>query len=320
MTETAPPRPSQDTLVLHEPFQATEIPSPWSSLVAFDAGAASHAGLVRPKNEDSYLVFKTGRSWERMNASSPGQLPERFDEAGYVMAVADGMGGHQAGEVASQLAIKTAVAVVLNNPHWALKLDNPANRLKEIEQTIERAKGYFRAIHGALLERAKDDPSLTTMGTTLTSTYSFGSDLFVMHVGDSRAYVLSGGTLRQLTKDHTLAQEMADAGRMSPEEAQRHRLSHVLTRAIGGGSDEELRTEVEYHELADGDTVLLCTDGLTNMVADAAIAEVLSREGKAQELAEALVERALAGGGKDNVTVVVGKYRIPPRPGARKQG
>lgn len=319
MTEPSLPRPSEDTLVIELPFQASQLPAPYSSLVSVDFGAASHAGLVRSKNEDSYLVFKTGRSWERLLTNLPEQLPERFDEAGYVMAVADGMGGHQAGEIASSHAIRTAVAVILNHPHWALKLDNPSNRIQEIEQTIQRGKGYFRSIHAAILERAKGDPGLATMGTTLTATYSFGGDLFVMHVGDSRAYVLSGGALRQLTKDHTIAQEMADAGTMTAAQAQGHRLSHVLTRAMGGGADE-VETSVEYHELADGDTVLLCTDGLTNMVPDSAIAEVLGRDAPAQDKAQALLDLALEAGGKDNVTVVVGGYRIPPRPGEKRKG
>ena len=315
MSETDLPRPNDDTLVIVPPFMASQIPAPYSSLVVVDFGAASHPGLVRATNEDAFLVFKTGRSFDRLLSSvPPDQLPARFDENGYVMAVADGMGGHQAGEIASGMAIRTAVAVVLNNTHWALKLDNPANRVKEVGETVERGKAYFRAIHEAILDRAKGDPGLSSMGTTLAATYSFGGDLFVMHVGDSRVYVQGRGGLRRLTKDHTIAQEMADAGTLTEQEAQGHRLSHVLTRAIGGGADD-VQAEVRYHELEDGDTVLLCTDGLTNMVADAEIAQVLGRGLPAQEAAQALVESALLGGGKDNVTVVVGKYSIPPRPG-----
>jgi protein phosphatase len=268
---------------------------------------------VRPHNEDAYLVFRTGRTWQRLMTSLPeGQLPERFEECGYGMAVADGMGGHRAGEVASNMALRTAVAVILNNPHWSLKLDNPVSRVKEIEQTINRGAQYFRAIHQAICDRARGDPTLASMGTTLTATYSFGADLFVMHVGDSRAYLWRKSELRQLTRDHTIAQEMADSGALSAEEAAGHRLSHVLTRAIGGGA-EEIETSVEFHELHDGDVIFLCTDGLTNMVSDRAIASVLENGLPSDQACRALVERALDAGGKDNVTVVMAKYHLPPR-------
>jgi len=150
------------------------------------------------------------------------------------------------------------------------------------------------------------------MGTTLTATYSFGSDLFVMHVGDSRAYIWRQGELRQLTRDHTIAQEMADAGALTPEEAAGHRLSHVLTRAIGGGADE-IDTSVEYHEIHDGDSLMLCTDGLTNMVSNRGIASILERDLPAEDSCKALVQKALDAGGKDNITVVIGKYRLPPK-------
>jgi protein phosphatase len=306
--------PNEDTLViLPPPFLSSELPAPYSSLVAVDFGGATHPGKVRSHNEDAYLVFSTGRSWQRVITSMPeAELPRRFDECGYVMAVADGMGGHRAGEVASGLALRTAVAVILNTPHWSLKLDNPTSRAKEIEQTIERAIGYFRSIHQAIIDRAKGDPALASMGTTLTATYSFGGDLFVMHVGDSRVYVWRKGELRQLTRDHTIAQEMADAGALTAEEAAGHRLSHVLTRAIGGGADE-IETAVEFHELHDGDAILLCTDGLTNMVSDRGIGAVLERDLPAQEACQALIHRALDAGGKDNVTAVLGKYRLPPK-------
>ncbi len=306
--------PSEDTLVIHpSPFLSSELPAPFSSLVRVDFGAATHAGKVRSHNEDAYLIFRTGRSWERLLTSLPeADLPERFDECGYVMAVADGMGGHRAGEVASNLALRTAVAVILNNPHWSLKLDNPTSRVKEIEQTKERAISYFRSIHQAISDRAKGDPELASMGTTLTATYSFGGDFFVMHVGDSRVYVWRKGELRQLTRDHTIAQEMADAGALTAEEAAGHRLSHVLTRAIGGGADE-IETSVDFFELHDGDAMLLCTDGLTNMVSDRGIASVMEKDLPAEEACQALVQKALDAGGKDNVTVVIGKYRLPAK-------
>lgn len=314
---------SEDTLVINQAFQLSEVPAPFSSLVGVEQAALSDPGRVRDQNEDAYLIFKTGRSFECGPTSLPeGQVPRRFEECGYVMAVADGMGGHKAGEVASHMALRTAVAVVLNTPHWALKLDNPANRVKEVEAAIERAVGYFRAINRAIYERAMGDQALAAMGTTLSATYTFGNDLFVMHVGDSRVYLWRQGELRQLTRDHTIAQEKADRGELTAAEVQHHRLSHVLTRAMGGGV-EDLQPEVNYHEMFDGDVLLLCTDGLTNMVSDRAIASVLERDLPAAESCRELVQRALAAGGRDNVTAVIGKYRIPeratPRSTAAKQ-
>jgi protein phosphatase len=305
--------PSEDTLVITQPFQASELPAPFSSLVEVEQAALSDAGRVRDQNEDAYLLFKTGRSWECGPTSLPtGHVPKRFDECGYVMAVADGMGGHKAGEVASHMALRTAVAIILNTPHWALKLDNPQNRVAEVGLAMERATGYFKAINRAIFERAQGDHALAAMGTTLTATYTFANDLFVMHVGDSRVYLWRQGELRQLTRDHTIAQEKADRGELTPEEVQHHRLSHVLTRAMGGGM-EDIEPEVCYHEMFDGDVLLLCTDGLTNMVSDRGIAGVLERNLSAAETCQELVHRALGAGGRDNVTVVVGKYRIPPR-------
>src|SRR5262245_9026492 len=133
-----------------------------------------------------------------------------------------------------------------------------------------------------------------------------------MHVGDSRAHLWRQGEVRQLTHDHTIAQEKADRGELTPEQVQHHRLSHVLTRAMGGGMDD-IEPEVSYHEIFDGDVLLLCTDGLTNMVSDRGIAGVLERNLSAVEACQELGQRALAAGGRDNVTVVLGKYRIPPR-------
>jgi protein phosphatase len=151
------------------------------------------------------------------------------------------------------------------------------------------------------------------MGTTLTVACSLGPHLILYYVGDSRAYLFREGRLHRLTRDHTQAQVLADLGHISPDEVSRHRLRHVLTRVVGttGGRVE---VEVEYVCLADGDRVLLCTDGLSDMVPDGQIAEVLRSTERSEEACRALVDLALGAGGKDNVTVVLARYTIPVRP------
>ena len=303
-----------DTAELLLPVKAValDLPRPRSSLVRVDFGAVTHTGRVRPNNEDAYLVFRTGRYWEKLAASLPaGDLPGRHEENGYVMAVADGMGGAAGGEMASSLALRAAVNLVLTSVKWSLKLDEPSTREAEITEAIRRAEDYFRRIDRTLSDAARSDPALSGMGTTLTASYSFGSDLFILHVGDSRAYLLRDSLLVQLTRDQTLAQRLADSGRIRPEEVKGHRLGHVLTQAVGtkGGN---IRTETQRLDLLDDDTLLLCTDGLTDLMQETEIAGRLTAAASAQEACCSLVDLALEKGGRDNVTALVARYTIPP--------
>jgi protein phosphatase len=304
-----------DTQQLPNVSLLPRMPQPYSSLVRVEFGSATHIGKVRKTNEDSYLVFRTSRRFDRLDCSLPGnQIPETFEEVGYVMAVADGMGGTEGGEVASALALRAAVAAVLEAPNWALKLDTRDLREEVVSDTIERGIGYFKAAHEAILRLAEaGGPGVNRMGTTLTATYSNGHELFIMHVGDSRAYLFRKGELRLLTRDHTLAQDLVEAGKLSPEEASHHRLSHVLTRALSAQSSE-VKTEVGAIRLEDGDVILLCSDGLSGMVDAATLNRVLSRDRSPAELCQELIEAALEGGGRDNVTVVMGRYHLPPDP------
>jgi protein phosphatase len=148
------------------------------------------------------------------------------------------------------------------------------------------------------------------MGTTMTLTCSLGSSLIIGHIGDSRAYLFRGGELHQLTRDHTLVQALVDAGRLTAEEAAKHPFRHVLTRSLGTG---EIRVASEFQQawLADGDQLLLCTDGLTDMVDNATIGSILRGAATSDEACHTLVATALANGGKDNVTVALARYRFP---------
>jgi serine/threonine protein phosphatase PrpC len=146
------------------------------------------------------------------------------------------------------------------------------------------------------------------MGTTLTMAYLLWPRLYVVHAGDSRCYLLRQGGLRQITKDHTVAQQLVERGAMTPEQAEQSRWSHVLWNCIGGGT-RELNPDVYRATLQLGDSLLLCTDGLNKCVPDEAIQEVLAREGTAEDACRRLVALAHDHGGPDNVTVVVAHFR-----------
>jgi protein phosphatase len=278
-------------------------PPPAGPRVTADVAALSHPGLKRPNNEDHYLVTRLLRSLDVVATNLPAEYaPPRFEEAGYALAVADGMGGAEAGEVASALALSVGTDLTIGEPTWHLRLDET-----EASHLIDRVRRYFRRIHRAVADQAQATPALAGMGTTLTTAYSVGRDLFVFHVGDSRAYLWRNGHLEQITRDQTLAQALADAGEITPAEVQTHRLRHVLTHAIGS-DDPELTASIARAKIDDGDRLLVCTDGLTDGVDDARIAEALGKAPDAQAACQALVDMALAAGGRDNVTVVVAFY------------
>jgi protein phosphatase len=225
------------------------------------AGAFSDAGRVRDNNEDAHVV----------------------DERLALFAIADGMGGHVAGEVASWTAIEALRAAIANG--------------RPINDAISLA-------NDAVLERATGDPKLTGMGTTMTAVVvAGGSRLLVGHVGDSRAYFLHDGSLRQLTDDHSLVGELVREGRLTAEQAESHPQRAIVTRALGVDADVDV--DVYTLEVVAGDRILLCSDGLTDMVRERDIERIARSESDPQRVAELLVDAANAAGGVDNITVVV---------------
>jgi protein phosphatase len=228
-------------------------------------GLATDVGRVRTNNEDSYLVHEP------------------------LFAVADGMGGPAAGEVASEIAVSTLRA--------AFQTDHSRDSLADAVRLANRA----------VFERARDDPALRGMGTTLTAVAlveESGDDvLAVVNVGDSRAYRMRDGELEQLTEDHSLVEEMVRTGRLSADEATTHPQRHIITRALGIEPD----VEVDCFAITPfaGDRYLLASDGLTNEMEDREIASVLRRTTDPQRAAEELVSHARQSGGRDNITVVV---------------
>jgi protein phosphatase len=278
--------------------------------VRADIAALTHQGLVRETNEDSYIVFRLGRFLERVTSNIPeSELPSRSEESGHLMMLADGMGGHQSGEVASRSALMKALQLIIRSPRWALNLTDPDTREKEIHDLLARSRGYLAAVHAALREQAQGDSKLEGMGTTLTGAYTVGADLFVLHVGDSKAFLVRGGQMRKITHDHTVAQRYADLGVIPQEAVPGHNMQHVLTRAIGSPTSE-LQGDLHHVGLESGDRILLCSDGLTDMASEAEILGVLSSRPGSEAACRGLVDLALVGGGRDNVTVIVAGYQL----------
>jgi len=292
-------------------------PVPFVKSVRLDLGAVSDVGRVRESNQDGYLVCRISRALDRLLSNLPDSaLPSRTDEAGHVIMVADGMGGMAGGELASSTALLSAIRQIQAAPRWALRLDDPATREQEIQMMWDRGRGYLAGIHAAVKERAATSPELAGMGTTFISAFTVGTDLFLMHVGDSRAYVAGEGQIQRLTRDHTLAQQYVDIGVYEASDPAVRRYRHVLTKAVGGPQDE-LHADLHALRVNVGDRLLLCTDGLTNEVTDEELAEFLARPISSQEVCDALLALALERGARDNVTVVVATYLKEPAAGAR---
>ena len=301
-----PGKTGSGTARVSSPLEAKPGWQTISSRTNVDFGAVSHKGKVRPNNEDSFLVMRFERGMQTLLTNLPtDQISDRYQERGYAMFVADGMGGMEAGEVASRTAIGTLVDLIIQTPDWIMRSD--AERAEEV---LRRMEERFGQLPDALNKRVNSEPNLSGMGTTLTMAVSLGADLVIAHVGASRAYLFSDSQLLHLTSDQTVAQLLADTGVIRREEVSKHHARRVLTGAITASGE---RAEVELHhlKLIDGDQLLLCSDGLTEMVTDAQISAELEKQGPAENACRALVDLALERGGHDNVTVVLGRYRIP---------
>jgi protein phosphatase len=229
--------------------------------------AGSDVGRLRSGNEDSHFCGQT------------------------VFAVADGLGGHQGGEVASAAAVEPLA-----------RLDGRS--FKDAGEAAEALAAAIREANEAILDRGAGDPALYGMGTTVTAAVAGDGYLQLAHVGDSRAYLLRGGTLEQLTTDHTVVGELVRRGRLTPQQAAVHPERSILTRAVG--LDPRVPVDLpDPLEVQPGDQVLLCSDGLTEAVADGRIAELLSTAPDGQAACRSLIDAANDAGGPDNITVVL---------------
>ena len=223
--------------------------------------ASTHVGCVRGHNEDSFL------------AQSP------------LFVVADGMGGHEAGEVASEIAVNTISNYAPKEPNGP-----------QLGEAIQKA-------NLAILEGAATGLGKPGMGTTVTAAMIFDNQLLIAQVGDSRAYLLHNGQLQRITRDHSLVADLVEQGRLTEEEARIHPQRSVITRALG--SDPNTMPDAYALRLSQGDRLLLCSDGLSGMVLDSRIESILNRYSDVQECCDKLIDEALKAGGLDNVTAIV---------------
>ena len=209
-----------------------------------------------------------------------------FDESRAVFAVADGMGGHLAGEVASRMAIEAV---------QRMAKDNACPGIAALREAVASA-------HETILAHAQDHIECAGMGTTLSVLWLGVNYAYIAHVGDSRIYRLREGSLTQITQDHSLVEELVRAGLITREQARTHPRRNIITRALGTHGENE--PDLLVTDVRDGDLFLLCTDGLTGMVADGDIERVL-RENDMETAADRLLALALEAGGRDNVTLIL---------------
>jgi PPM family protein phosphatase len=288
----------KDTPEAVDPVVKQFGPSPPTVAVRF--GTVTHRGSARPNNEDHFLVSERRRSREILRTNLPPGVLPRADDIAYVLAVADGMGGSAFGEVASMLAFRSSWEITPKAIKWTFIVTD-----REIEDLRERVAVVFHQMDKAIHDHARKDPACRGMATTMTAAYTSGTDAFIAHVGDSRAYVFHAGELRQLTRDHTVAQQHLDIGLPVESESWRHQLTNVL-----GGDGREVYVEFHHIRLADSDKLLLCTNGLTEYVANEEIATFLAPRAEPQAAAQALVDLAIDRGGQDDVTIVLAQYSL----------
>jgi len=236
------------------------------------AAGGTHVGRVRKGNEDAFLV----------------------DEARGVFLVADGMGGHVAGEIASDIAKRSVGGTLLEGVDRGLAADDLAHSMVD----------SFRVADLAIAEHVAANPETEGMGTTVTAIVICTDGTYRMgHIGDSRAYLLRDGQLAQISRDHTWVQREVDEGRLTPSAARKHPYSHILTRALG--ADPSDAPDLQAGQLQAGDLLLLCSDGLTGMVTDRNLERILQTPATNEERIEEMIALANKRGGRDNITAVI---------------
>lgn len=235
----------------------------------------SHTGLVREKNEDSFSII-TGQSG----------IP-------VVLVIADGMGGHNSGEIASKMAVDHISSRILEMP------SNPAMEdsiLEFISRLMEEANTRIYSL-------SSKKGANYGMGTTLITAVAFENKLFIGHAGDSRVYLIRNGRIERITTDHSLIEELVRTGTLSRSEADNHPRKNIITRAVG--CNESIQIDTYKCDIYDDDIFILCTDGLTNMLSEDEIVEVAESAPSPEAACEELVDRANKNGGEDNITVII---------------
>jgi len=266
-----------------------------------ECAGKSHTGMVRKVNEDQFLIADLHKNMQIQSSSEPFQNARMVGETmGKLMVVADGIGGSHAGEIASQMAIQSMAQYLLNSMHWLYHPKQP-----EIEQFVEDLKQAALRSHEVIRTDAQQDPNHQGMGTTLTVAYLLWPMLYVLHIGDSRCYILREGKLQLLTKDQTLAQHLHDCGHLKSDEFEQSPYHNILLSAIG--SEDGPNAVVYRTRLLAGDRIMLCSDGVNKHLEDADIEFILSSDRTVEEICQQLIESTNMLGGKDNITAVVAK-------------
>jgi serine/threonine protein phosphatase PrpC len=240
------------------------------------AAGKTDRGLVRSKNED-HIYSNAGLG---------------------LLVVADGMGGHRSGETASRLAVE----VVRDFFHKDQQAAGP--RDSSYSETTNRLSAAILLANRTVYESAQSSPGLSGMGTTIAAAVLRGNQVSFAHVGDSRIYLVRSGSIMQLTDDHSLVREQVRHDRITPEEAAHSSMKNILTRAVG--IDSEVIVDLSELTVLQGDILLLCSDGLYNMVSDEEMLEIISRAGNVHAASEFLVDTANDNGGMDNISAIVG--------------
>lgn len=260
-------------------------------------------GRVRPTNEDQFVIVELSRSMIVHRTSIPQVKTQASIHSAHILLVADGMGGHQAGEVASALTVITIEDFLLNTLKRFVDL-----KAADAQSVLEEFQGALRAADARVFEQAAQHPQWHGMGTTLTMAFAVNWTVFVAHAGDSRCYLFSDNQLHPLTRDHTVVAELVRRGALSQQDASRHPRRHFISNAVGG-TVPGVQVELHQLHLEPDDLLLLCSDGLTEMVSAKRIAAILREESTPERMCERLVAEANANGGKDNITVVVGMFK-----------
>lgn len=284
---------------------SVNIPSPHETeyeLVQPTAHGETDIGQKRQVNQDQFLIAELNKSMlvssTSLTLSGRQRLFGRVQ--GQVLLVADGMGGHAAGEKASSLAIDHLVTQLLNSVHWFFQ-----SEMEDEKQFVQSMQKLFQDAHSRILAESAENQDQRGMGTTLTMAYIMWPRMYVIHAGDSRCYLIRDGVAEQQTTDHTLARQMVEAGGMKPEEESSSRWSNVLWNVLGGTAEAELSAEVRRVDLRENDIVLLCSDGLYRYLDNEQLAKHVTNGESLEQVCKSLIQIANDSGGVDNITVVV---------------
>lgn len=268
-----------------------------------EAAGLTDVGKVRDNNQDQFLIAELERGLLIRGSSLGDEDGTSVTDSpqGYLLAVADGVGGNHGGDVASAIALDTVAHYALTVMPWVIMVDR-----SDAKESIEGLQRAIADAQGRMQRIAERRGHSSTMATTFTMAYVTWPTLHVVHVGDSRCYLHRDGELSQLTRDHTMAEEMIRQG-VDPQMVRGTRLDHTLSNAVGGGNDG-LDVDLYRAKLRSEDQVLLCSDGLTGMVSEEAINAKLCERDPVDQVVHDLVDAANTAGGRDNITAIVARF------------